>query len=319
METVEKKSWKTDVAVLLIFFARSQCLEKVFESIRQARPRALLLWQDGPRQGREDDIENIEKCRKIVENIDWECTVYRKYNEKNIGCDPSIFYAYNWAFEHVDKCIFLEDDQVPSQSFYPYCKELLDRYENDTRISHICGYNYTEVAPSCEADYLFSPTGSGAWATWKRVVDSWRGDYSFLDNSESADFVAKKYSRLGEMVLNNAKRHRATGKEFWESIIGCNCLFNSQLAIIPKYNLVTNVGLTANSTHSNTAMKYLPKVQRNLFEMKAYELSFPLKHPEFVITNEDYFKRVHIIMGTGHPFRRKWRRFVYIIKRILYR
>lgn len=319
MENVEKKSWKTDVAVLLIFFARSQCLEKVFESVRQARPRTLLLWQDGPRQGREDDIENIEKCRKIVENIDWECTVYRKYNEKNIGCDPSIFYAYNWAFEHVDKCIFLEDDQVPSQSFYPYCKELLDRYENDTRISHICGYNYTEVAPSCEADYLFAPTGSGAWATWKRVVESWRGDYSFIDNKEATNAVVEKYSHLGKIALANATRHKETGKEFWESIIGGNCLYNSQMAIIPKYNLVTNIGLTSNSTHSNTSKKYLPKVQQKLFEMKSYELTFPLKHPEFIISNEEYNKRVLAILGVGHPFRRRWRRFVYIIKRILYR
>ena len=319
MDNMEKKSWKIDVPVLLIFFARSQCLEKVFESVREARPSTLLLWQDGPREGREDDIENIEKCRKIVENIDWECTVYRKYNEKNFGCDPSIFYAYNWAFEHVDRCIFLEDDQVPCQSFYPYCKELLDKYENDTRISHICGYNYTEIAPDCEADYLFSPNGSGAWATWRRVVDMWKGDYSFLKDEESIKFIRARYGHLAQSVLGNAFRHRDTGKEYWESIIGSNCLFNSQLAIIPKYNLVTNVGLTQNSTHSNATKKYLPKVTQRLFDMKTYEYEFPLKHPEHIIINESYFKKVHIIMGTGHPFRKKWRRLVYFMKRIFLR
>ena len=66
------KPWKIDVPVLLIFFARPDVFEKVFESVREARPSTLLLWQDGPREGRPDDIENIEKCRKIVENIDWE-------------------------------------------------------------------------------------------------------------------------------------------------------------------------------------------------------------------------------------------------------
>ena len=58
--------WKVDVPVLLIFFARPDVFEKVFESVRQARPSTLLLWQDGPREGRPDDVENIEKCRKIA-------------------------------------------------------------------------------------------------------------------------------------------------------------------------------------------------------------------------------------------------------------
>ena len=64
------KDFKVDVPVLLIFFARPETLEKVFESIREARPSTLLLWQDGPREGREDDVENIQKCREIAENID---------------------------------------------------------------------------------------------------------------------------------------------------------------------------------------------------------------------------------------------------------
>lgn len=312
------KAWKVDVPVLLIFFARSDTFEKVFKAVREARPSTLLLWQDGPRDNRPDDIENINKCRKIAENIDWDCTVYRMYNEKNIGCDPSIFYAYNWAFTYVDRCIFLEDDQVPCQSYFQFCKELLDRYENDTRISHICGYNYTEIAPDCDADYLFATSGSGAWATWKRVADMWDGEYMFLDDKFATDNVKVQYGALADISLSCAERHRKTGKEFWESIVGCNCLYNNMLSIIPKKNLVSNMGLTHDSVHSNTNKKYLPKVTRNLFEMKTYELEFPMKHPDYVIENKAYRKKVNIIMGTGYPLRVKWRRLVHIFKKIFF-
>ena len=316
---MQKYPAKIDVPVLLIFFARPETFEKVFESVRQARPSTLLLWQDGPREGREDDLVGIKRCREIAEKIDWECTVYRKYNEQNIGCDPSIFYAYKWAFTHVDRCIFLEDDQVPCQSYYFFCKELLDKYENDTRISHICGYNYTEIAPDCDADYLFSPFGSGAWATWKRVSESWEGDYSFLNDQKEIEFVKSRHGVLGELSIKTAYRHAETKKEFWESVVGCNCLFNSQLAIIPKKNLVSNIGLTQNSTHSNSAKKYLPRVTQNLFEMPTYEIEGPINHPKHVIVNESYFKKVKLIMGMGHPYRTKWRRLVYLIKRVIYR
>ncbi|MBQ2815066.1 MAG: hypothetical protein IJE65_00130 [Clostridia bacterium] len=310
------KEWKVDVPVLLIFFARSDTFEKVFEAVREARPSTLLLWQDGPRENRPDDIENINKCRRIAENIDWDCTVYKMYNEKNIGCDPSIFYAYNWAFTHVDRCIFLEDDQVPCQSYFRFCKELLDRYENDTRISHICGYNYTEIAPDCDADYLFATSGSGAWATWKRVADMWDGKYRFLDDKLATDNVKVQYGALADISLSCAERHRKTGKEFWESIVGCNCLYNNMLSIIPKKNLVSNMGLTHDSVHSNTNKKYLPKVTSNLFEMKTYELEFPMKHPDYVIENKAYRKKVNVIMGTGHPLRVKWRQLVHSFKKI---
>jgi hypothetical protein len=284
--------------------------------VKKARPRRLFLWQDGPREGRPSDLEGIERCRKIVEDIDWDCEVHTLYNEKNIGCDPSIYYAYKWAFSKVDKCIFLEDDQVPNQSYFKFCKELLDKYENDTRISHICGYNYTEIAPDCEDDYLFAPFGSGAWATWKRVVDEWEGDYAFLDEEVKLEWLTKRYGKSAETSFNTARRHKATGKEFWESIVGCNCMFNSHYAIIPKKNLVSNKGLTENSTHSNTLKKYLPKATANLFEMQTYELDFPLKHPKHVLINQTYVDKVQRIMGTGHPFIRLYRRCVYIFKRI---
>ena len=116
---------KVDVAVLVIFFARPNTIAKVFESIKLARPSKLLLWQDGPRS--EKDMPGILACRKIFEEINWECEVHTNYHTENMGCDPSTFRAQKWAFSIVDKCIVLEDDMVPSQSFYTYCKDLLDK------------------------------------------------------------------------------------------------------------------------------------------------------------------------------------------------
>ena len=39
---------KTDIAVLLLFFTRSDTFAQVFEAVRQARPSKLFLYQDGP-------------------------------------------------------------------------------------------------------------------------------------------------------------------------------------------------------------------------------------------------------------------------------
>lgn len=308
-----KKPWKIDVPVLLIFFARPDVLEKVFESVREARPSTLLLWQDGPREGRADDVENIARCREIVENIDWECTVYKMYNEKNFGCDPSTFYSHKWAFSLVDKCIILEDDRVPAPSFYPYCKYLLDKYENDERINHICGTNLLENYEACPEDYFFAPCGSTTWATWKRVADSWDEKYLGLNDTYHWNCLESLYGKTWrDLWQRNATRHRDSGVAYWETILGMDALLHSRLAIIPKRNMITDIGMTENATHAIANAECLPKKLRNMFDMKACDVEFPLNEPEHIVADMHYMQELTKISGVGHPWLRLWRKVVYL-------
>ena len=109
------KPFLVDVPVLILFFNRPQQLSQVFEQVRNARPSKLFLYQDGPRG--EHDLPGIKACREVTDQIDWDCKVHRMYQEKNYGCDPSEYISQKWAFSMVDKCIVLEDDDVPSVSF----------------------------------------------------------------------------------------------------------------------------------------------------------------------------------------------------------
>lgn len=126
--------------------------------MKKARPSKLFLYQDGPRNER--DLSGIDACRTIVANVDWECEVHQWFQEENQGCDPSEYLSQKWAFSFVDKCIVLEDDDVPSLSFFSFCKELLDRYEHDTRICMVAGFNPEEITPNVSSDYFFSTTFS---------------------------------------------------------------------------------------------------------------------------------------------------------------
>lgn len=281
--------WKNDVNVLIIFFVRDDVLKKTFEAVREARPRRLLLWQDGAREGRQDDVEGIERCRKIVDNIDWDCEVYKNYQTQNWGCDPSTFYSHKWAFSIVDKCIVLEDDCCPMQSFFPYCKELLDRYENDQRINRICGMNNLGSFDSCPDSYLFTRTGSvWGWATWKRVADSWEEHYEFLDDEYSL-----KFSKVSDKYLKGVRLHASTGKPYWESVQTMRKYLSSSYDIIPTKNMIKSLGMSEESTHSVADPRLIPKKFRKVFyEMECYDMEFPLKHPRYMVENTDYVKQL---------------------------
>ena len=283
-----------DVAVLLEFFNRPSTFAKVFEQVRLARPSTLLLYQDGPREGRGDE-EKIAQCRAIAESVDWPCTVYRKYQEKNVGCDPSGYIAQSWAFTLVEKCIILEDDCVPSQSFFPFCKELLDKYEFDERINIICGMNNTGVTRRIADDYLFTIRGSiWGWATWRRVAQTWDPGYTWLDDPEALRRMKAFYRNDPEFddIVKRTHERRATGKAYFEYILGPAAWRDGRYNIVPKYNLIANYGPDEGGTHCGAGVKNMPRYVRKLFFMKTYEYAFPLKHPKTLKRDFRYEKEM---------------------------
>ena len=294
---------KIDVSVLILFFNRPEQLSQVFEQVRQARPARLFLYQDGPRGER--DMPGIEACRKVVEEIDWECEVHRKYQERNYGCDPSEYLSQKWAFSLTDKCIVLEDDDVPSQSFFPFCKELLDRYEDDPRVAMICGFNEDEVTPHCSDSYFFTSIFAiWGWASWRRVIDQWEGDYAFLDDKENMKRLEElsRQRRYRKDFIPMCRNHRATGKEYYESIFWASMLLHSQLAIMPQKNMVNNLGLTADSTHFGGSIDTTPRAYRRIFTMQRHEMDFPLRHPRYLIEDVSYKERLYKTNAWGHPW-----------------
>ena len=308
-----KKPYKIDVAVLLIFFNRPSCFTKVFEQVKVARPSKLFLYQDGARKNNKKDKIGIDKCRKIALEIDWDCEVHTYFQEKNMGCDPSEYIAQKWAFSHVEKCIILEDDDVPTQSFFPFCKELLDRYEKDERINMICGMNNLEKVDS-PYSYLFTETGSiWGWASWRRVIDTWEENYDLLDNLYCREKI-KNYLKIQngnpKGRLKTWEINKRSGVEHYETILGMGQYANHRLNIVPTKNMIINVGNTIEGgTHSVNSLEMIPKGLRRIFTMKSYELEFPLKHPPYIINDVQFQEELFRIMGVGHPFIQIYRDF----------
>lgn len=292
-----------DISVLILFFNRPDALKAVFEQVRKARPARLFLYQDGPRGER--DLPGIAACREIAEHVDWPCEVRRLYQEKNYGCDPSEYISQKWAFSFTDKCVVLEDDDIPSVSFFTFCKEMLDRYEHDPRVCMITGTNYDEVTPDMPYDYFFATTFSiSGWASWKRVIDQWDEHYTFLDDEfnlrQLDDYIKER--RFQRNFIDFCRYHRSTGKAYYETIFHAAIFFNSGLSIVPRVNMVCNLGACGEGVHLSGSNEDLPRAYRRIFEMGRHELDFPLRHPRYVIENVKYKDRMFRIQGWGHPW-----------------
>ncbi len=63
--------WKLKTPVAFIIFKRPDTTEKVFEAIRQAKPRKLFVIADGSRVDRPGEAERCAAARAIIDRVDY--------------------------------------------------------------------------------------------------------------------------------------------------------------------------------------------------------------------------------------------------------
>lgn len=315
-----------DVPVAMVFFNRPKPLKQCFAAVREAKPTKLFLIQDGARANNPSDLDNIQKCREVVSNIDWECEVKHIYSDINLGCGKRIYSGVKEAFESVDRLIILEDDIVASKDFFKFCAEMLERYKDDKRIIDIAGMNHCGETKRCPYSYFYSEIGScWGWATWKRSWDLMQYELDFLDDTYAINcFLNSIYKTKSarKQIIKDAKHRKEilnSGKKLsaWTFQFKMAGYLNSTLSIVPQKNLISNIGLTADSSHTSGSIKKIPKGLQKVFFAERHPMSFPLKHPKYIIEDNQYAKEVYKILGLT-PFLSKTRRIEGILRRIIF-
>jgi len=214
------------------------------------RPSALYIAADGPRERVVGEAERCVEARRVATAIDWECDARTLFRETNLGCAANSSSGMTWFFESVPEGIILDDDCVPSISFYRFCEELLQYYRHDPRIMHIAGNSHQYGRRRGSASYYFSKYANfWGWATWRRA---WN-------------------------LYDPGLRPPWELQDDWSAPWQLSIERSSGIAIVPNVNLVRNIGFGAAATHTKT-------LERGAF-VDAAEVSFPLLHPRSMTVN----------------------------------
>lgn len=302
-----------EVPISFHVFNRPEVTARVFEVIKQIKPKYLFVTADGPRDINPDDKEKIKQVRKLIEeNIDWDCELYKNYSDINKGSYKSTSEGITWVYDNVEEAIILEDDCLPHISFFRFCQELLDYYRHDKRISIISGNNFQKDMRGYPYSYYFSRyTHNWGWATWKRTwqkidfqMKSWKefresGGLKTIFNDKKAiyywDQIFQKMSELG------ARQH-------WDYKLLLSSFMNNTLSILPSVNLVSNIGFGADATNC--------KARSWVANRTVIDMPFPLKHPSTIyqLYWADEMSEINQFSKGTHPV---FRKSVRKIKKIL--
>ena len=219
------------------------------------------------------------ETRNIISQVDWQCEVKTLFRDKNLGCKLGVSEGINWFFKQEEEGIILEDDCIPNESFFRFCKILLEKYRDESKVMMIAGSN---PATSIEMgnEYFFSRFNTiWGWATWKRA-------WMKFDINLSAWPILKANNFLETIYPSNISNRVFTEKLFdetysnsestcWAIQWSYTCIVNNGVSILPKHNLIRNIGFSG--TH----------------EMNDEQLCLPTKnidfsnfsHPEHIQTN----------------------------------
>ncbi|KAB2907105.1 MAG: glycosyltransferase family 2 protein [Ignavibacteriales bacterium] len=276
---------RVDTAVLVIAFNRPEMLRKVLDSLSEHRFRKIYAFVDGPRNGVTEDIEKVEKCREMVGKIDFCGELETMICDDNLGCGLGPFSAITQAFEQEKQLIILEDDCVPTGAFFQFCEEIFERYANEPKVWMISGNNFSEGVCPVKGSYVFSTYAHfGGWGTWKRSWETVVYDSKILLNRLNKEsyagnhsdnplrFASKKEAKFFMRIYRqNFEKPDYEGWDYQASIAMRKV---RGLSVVPKQNLVSNIGVVG--THFSGEAKFfnLPiaknfKVTEHPMEIKA--------------------------------------------------
>jgi hypothetical protein len=265
--------------VAFIIFNRPEATRRVLGEIRKARPKQLFVIADAPRPDRGEDIAKCAATRAVIDEIDWDCEVFKNYATENLGCGLRPATGLDWVFEQVETAIILEDDCLPHPTFFPYCTELLERYRDEPRIMHISGNNFQFGRQRGNYSYFFTRyTHHWGWATWRRAWQYFDYDINKWSELRSTDWLADLldtpaaiayWQQIFDEVYRGDKLH------IWDYQWTFTCWLQGGLSISPQVDLVSNIGFNREGTHT---------IRGNEFaNLPLKSIAFPLQHPPEII------------------------------------
>lgn len=279
---VTDKPLKTPV--LFLIFNRPDETRIVFDEIRKVKPLRLFVAADGSREDKPGEKEKCQAVKDIIGEVDWDCEVYRNFRETNMGLKLAVSSGIDWFFEHVDEGIILEDDCLPSQSFFWFCQELLERYRDDERIMQISGSNFLFGKKVTDASYYFSKLNDiWGWATWKRAWKFYDIHMKTFPQLKEQDQL-KNYiddPEIREWLMSYFEQDfNAAGRQgLWSSQWAYAVCSQNGLTVVPAVNLVAQVGFQREGTNIAASFKLYSAIDRH--EMTE------MVHPGFVLPNNE--------------------------------
>lgn len=241
-----------ETPILLIIFKRKDTALKVLEVVKKIKPKYLYIAADAWRDENEK-IKCLETREAVLKAIDWECNIYKLFQDKNLGCCYGPVNAINWFFENVEQGIILEDDILAEISFFYFCEKLLNYYKDNERIMHIAGDSPLDRKVSDASYYFATVQHCWGWASWRRAWKYYDATMETISFKDTKKTLRKRYKdfNIRDYWQNWFYRIKKCHDSIWDYQWTYLIISKDGICINPSLNLTSNIGFGEDSTHTS--------------------------------------------------------------------
>jgi len=265
-------NYQVQTPVAFFIFRRPDTTQRVFDAIAQVKPTRLFVIADGARSP--DEVQQCAVTRAIIQQVDWKCDVLTNFADVNLGLKRRIVSGLDWVFEQEEEAIILEDDCLPSPSFFPFCENMLQHYRHETKVMHISGDHFHAEAKIPESCYFSRYPHIWGWATWRRAWALYDVKMTQWQDPQYQTSILRKFRDRAEAVFWRKTWDMTYRNEIntWDYQWAFACIANDALSINPSVNLIANIGFGKAATHTTA-------VDQRLANLPVGNLNFPIIRP----------------------------------------
>ena len=273
-----------ETPVLLLVYNRPEQTFRVLQRLKEFGVTTIFVSGDGPKSKddriKTDEVKScVNRFSSIISNV--------QFLEKNEGCKKAVITGINWFFDNVEEGIILEDDCMPSEHFFAFTNDLLNRYRNERKVWMISGNNPLGKWEA-EGNHFFSRIGHiWGWATWRDRWDDFRPELPYIqsfidDNGFKKAFGPTQLAESRKQLTIKAKRGEI---DTWDYQWMAQILTKNGLAVVPSKNLVENIGFDNDGTNltekpnwiqNEATLKPLQISERSIVIDREYEMELEL-------------------------------------------
>jgi hypothetical protein len=216
------------------------------------------IFIDGARNDQEADV--------VSSSVGVALKFASKYNfrvearQENFGLAKSITSGIDEMFSLSSKLIVIEDDLILAKGFLDFMNKGLSRYENNSGVASISGYQYP-IERELHTSVFLRGADCWGWATWKDRWEQTSFSGKELLNQIRTKKLANEFNLEGSNNYVDLLEKQILGEiNSWAILWHTSMFLENRLSLYPPYSLVSNEGGDGLGTHFGNNQLYSQKI-----------------------------------------------------------
>ena len=107
-------------AILLMTYIRPENTKRILNLLIKYKQKNIFIFNDGLKLQKHKNLNRLTK--NVILNFKKKNKIKNFFSKKNLTQKNNLPIALNWVFKKNDKVIILEDDCIPSRTFFRFCR-----------------------------------------------------------------------------------------------------------------------------------------------------------------------------------------------------